>query len=127
MIAQIRVKEYNYFDAMPVLTMKQDVLKTSALDYSSVAVGEVHTATITAVNESKKQVTLSLNDFVKGTLSITHMADHPLKVMPPKFCQEGKQIKVRVFNVEKRAIEFTKKDSLMKDKAPVYSSITEVR
>ena len=48
------MKEYNYFDAMPVLTMKQDVLKTSALDYSSVAVGEVHTATITAVNESKK-------------------------------------------------------------------------
>ena len=84
------MKEYNYFDSMPVLTMKQDILKTSALDYSSIAVGEVHTATIVSVNESKKQVTLGLNDFVKGVLSINHMADHPLKVMPPKFCQEGK-------------------------------------
>ena len=70
---------------------------------------------------------MALNDFVKGTLSLNHMADHPLKVMPPKFCQEGKQIKVRVFSVDKRAIEFTKKDSLLKDKAPVYSQISEVR
>jgi len=43
-----------------------------------------------------------------------------LKVVPPKFAQTGKEIKVRVFSVEGRHVEFTKKDSLMKENIPVY-------
>jgi ribosomal protein S1 len=62
-------------------------------------VGAYVTATIAEVNESKKQVVLKLNDFVKGILPREHLADHPVKVIPPKFTQVGKQIKVRVFAV----------------------------
>jgi len=54
------------------------------------------------------------------------MADHPLKVVPPKFTQTGKEIKVRVFSVEGRHVEFTKKDSLMKENIPVYQGLSEL-
>ena len=59
---------------------------------------------------------------MKGRLYLEHMADFPLKTMPPKFTKIGKEIKARVFNVdtEGRYIEFTKKDTLMKEKTPVY-------
>ena len=57
------------------------------------------------------------------------MADNAIKQMPPKFLEVGKDIRVRVLSVNpsKRSLEFTKKDSLMKDDAPVYQSYKEVR
>jgi ribosomal protein S1 len=59
---------------------------------------------------------------VKGKLFIEHMADFPIKVIPPKMKQIGKEIKVRVFYVdsEDRDLEFTKKETLLKAKTPVY-------
>jgi ribosomal protein S1 len=50
------------------------------------------------------------------------MADLPLKTIPPKMTQVGKEIKVRVFSIDKktRYIEFTKKESMFKEKTPVY-------
>jgi ribosomal protein S1 len=50
------------------------------------------------------------------------MGDNHLKQMPPKFLEVGKEIKVRVLGVkvDKRYIEFTKKDSLMKEDAAVF-------
>jgi hypothetical protein len=50
------------------------------------------------------------------------MADFPIKVIPPKMKQIGKEIKVRVFYVdsEDRDLEFTKKETLLKAKTPVY-------
>jgi ribosomal protein S1 len=56
------------------------------------------------------------------------MADFPLKVIPPKYRDIGKAIKVRVFNVDPktRNLEFTRKDTLMKSKVPVYQSYKEV-
>lgn len=50
------------------------------------------------------------------------MADYPVKVIPPKFAQVGKQIKVRVFAIDERSVTFTKKDSLMKHDVPIYKS-----
>ena len=49
--------------------------------------------------------------------------------MPPKFLEVGKEIRVRVLSVKasKRSLEFTKKDSLMKDDAPVYQSYKDVK
>ena len=87
------------------------------------------TGTIESVhaNETHKRVVIKLGDFVRGTLSIEHMADHPLKVIPPKFNKVGKEIKVRVFNIEGRQVELTKKDSLMKDAVPVYTALSDLR
>jgi hypothetical protein len=41
-------------------------------------------ATIDEVNAKDHYVVLKVNDFVKGRLYIEHMADLPLKVLPPK-------------------------------------------
>ena len=68
-----------------------------------------------------------LNDFLKGTLRIEHIADYPVKVLPPKLIQTGKQIKVRVFSIEERTLLFTKKDSLMKHDVPIFKSLKEVK
>jgi hypothetical protein len=67
---EVRVKEINYFDGMPILTMKSDLMSTGAIDYKGIVAGEFHQATIEKVNEVKKQVILRLNDFVKGVLPI---------------------------------------------------------
>jgi len=81
-------------------------------------------ASISQINEKDKSIKLLVNDFVKGSLHLEHMSDFPLKVIPPKFLQLGKQIKVRVWSVDpdRRSLEFTKKDTFMKEtsKVPVY-------
>jgi ribosomal protein S1 len=48
--------------------------------------------------------------------------------MPPKF-EIGKDIRVRVLsvNVSKRSLEFTKKDTLMKEDTPVYQGYRELK
>lgn len=123
---KVRVKELNFFDGTAHLTMRSQILNSPALDYSSIEIGQFVNATILSVNEVKKIVTLSLNDFVKGTLRLEHMADYPVKVIPPKFTQTGKQIKVRVFSLEERSMVFTKKDSLMKHDIQIYKSLKSV-
>jgi ribosomal protein S1 len=102
--------------------MKEEVLTASVLNYDSVNVGDNTYATIESVNAVTKSVHLKISEFVKGVLTLEHMADHPLKVIPPKLTQIGKQIKVRVFAIENRTILFTKKDTLMKEKVPIYSN-----
>mmetsp|Transcript_3298 Transcript_3298/g.3862 ORF Transcript_3298/g.3862 Transcript_3298/m.3862 type:complete len:324 (-) Transcript_3298:297-1268(-) len=127
----VRVKEFNFFDRMPILSMLPQVVQAESLDYKTLTVGAIHQATIEKVitDEANKRVILKIGDFVKGVLSLDHMADHPLKVIPPKFTQIGKQIKVRVFSVNqlRRAVELTKKDTLMKESVPIATSYNDVR
>lgn len=84
-------------------------------------------ATIDEVNIPDKYVVMKLNDFVKGRLYLEHMADLPLKTLPPKLTQVGKEIKVRIFYIDfkTRYIDFTKKESLFRDKTPIYQSYRE--
>lgn len=99
-IPNVRVKEFNFFDGRPILSMKEDVLSASALDYDSLKVGDTTYATIDSVNSQTKCLTLKISDFVKGILPLEHMAEHPLKVIPPKLTEIGKQIKVRIFSID---------------------------
>ena len=57
---------------------------------------------------------------MKGNLHIEHMSDKPMKTIPPKLIDIGKEIKVRIFelNPSKRFLEFTKKDSFLKEDCP---------
>ena len=107
---------------MPVLSAKED----EVLNYHMITAGMYLTATISKVNAD--WVALKVNDFVKGNLHLEHMSDTHIKVMPPKYREAGKSIRVRVLHVDqaKRYIEFTKKDSFLKDDAPVYQSYRDV-
>lgn len=125
----IKIKEINYFDRVPVLSSKGSVINSESLNYAMIKAGDFYNAKIEKVHQSKNYIKLSLNQFVKGNLNIEHMADHSLKTMPPKFTEAGKEIRVRVLNVDssKRSLEFTKKDTLMKDDATVYQSYKDVK
>jgi len=111
------------------LSLKESVLKGDTLNYSMISPGQYHSAKIEKVNAEKKYITLTINEFVKGNLHIEHMADSAITFMPPKFQEVGKEIKVRVLSVDpsKRLIEFTKKDSLMKEDCPVFASYRDVK
>lgn len=112
---------------MPILSMRDDIVSSDALDYSSLQVGTFVKAVIEEVITERKCIVLRVNEFVKGFLYLDHMSDHPLKTLPPKFTQVGKSIKVRVFSVDQRTVEFTKKESLMKEKCPVFNSYDDVK
>ena len=131
-IPVVRVKEYNYFDRVPILSMLPKIVQSESLDYKTITVGDFHQAQIEQVisdDPSNKRIVLKIGDFVKGVLALEHMADHPLKVIPPKLAQVGKTIKVRVFSVNqtRRSVEFTKKDTLMKEKVAITSSYNDLR
>ena len=102
------------------------MLTSNSLDYKSLEIGSFHEGTIESV-QAGRSIILKLNDFVRGTLLIEHMADHPLKVIPPKFTTVGKTIKVRVFAIDGRYVELTKKDSLMKESVTTFTSMKEVQ
>lgn len=123
-IEKVIVKEINYFDGVPILSMKEDIVGTVALNYDSLVCGQVLAGIIDEVNIQGRYVVIKVNDFVKGRLYIEHMADLPLKTIPPKLTQIGKYAKVRVFYVDlkSRYVEFTKKETLLKEKTPVYQS-----
>jgi len=128
-LPEVRVKEFNFFDGKPIISMLPSMVKSETVDYKTLVAGAFHTGTIEKVeaNGPHKHIVLSLGNFVRGTLSLEHMADHPLKVIPPKFTSVGKEIKVRVFSVEGRRVDLTKKDSLMKDKVTVYAGLGDLR
>ena len=50
------------------------------------------TAIIEEVHEPERYIVLRINEFVKGRLFLEHMADFPLKVIPPKFKAIGKEL-----------------------------------
>lgn len=50
-IDKIRVKEINYFDGCPILSMKDDIVNSSVLNYDSLKCGMFVSATIEEVNE----------------------------------------------------------------------------
>lgn len=47
----MRVKEINYFDGVPILSLRDDVVNSSALNYKNIKCGDFISATITEVNE----------------------------------------------------------------------------
>ena len=57
-------------------------------------------AEIAQIDAAGKGVTIKVNDFVKGTLSLEHMGEQPQRLIPPKYQEVGKKIKVRVLSVD---------------------------
>jgi len=125
-LGKVRIKEFNYFDGMPILSNKQEILESQALEYSSLTPGLDVKGKITEVKETF--VVVALSDFVKGRLYLEHMADVPIKIIPPKLQKVGKSVKLRVFSVdaEKKMVEFTKKESLLKEDLLIHENVTQI-
>lgn len=99
MLSQVKVKEINYFDGVPIISSKNSILTSKSLNYDMINPGDFFDAKIEKVDKEHMCVHLSINPFVKGKLNLEHMAESYLKVIPPKFTEVGKEIRVRVFNV----------------------------
>lgn len=124
-LPKVVVKEINYFDSIPMVSMREDLLQTTALTYAALRPGQTVQAEVETVDEVAKKLVLRLNKFVRGVLPIEHISDNPLKVLPPKYAKEGKKITVRVFSVRNHGrkaddLAFTKKDSLMKESVEIF-------
>lgn len=50
------MKELNYFDGIPILSMREDIISSAALTYDQLEVGMILNATIDEVNETDKYV-----------------------------------------------------------------------
>lgn len=129
MLPSVRVKEINWFDGVAVVTLRDSLLNAESLNFHQIEVGQFMKATIARVDPASRSIAFRVNDFVQGTLHFEHMADHPLKVMPPKFQEVGKELNLRVLHVDApaRLIEFTKKDTLMKEDCPVYKTHKDIK
>ena len=105
--------------------MRDDIVKAEVFDYSQIVPGAFLQATVESATD-RKSLILKVNSFVKGEMPLDHMAEMPVKMIPPKF-SVGKEIKVRVFSVDKtsRQIIFTKKDSFMKEKCEIHDGSCE--
>lgn len=94
-LGKMRIKELNWFDALPILSNKVDILDSQALEYQSLQIGAEVKGKITQVKDD--HVEIALSDFVKGRLYLEHMAEMPIKTIPPKLQKIGKSVRVRVF------------------------------
>jgi len=52
-LPEVRVKEFNFFDGLPILSMIDSVVKSSSLDYKTLAVGEFLTGKIESVSANE--------------------------------------------------------------------------
>lgn len=112
-----------------MVTIRDGLLSAECLNYHQIQIGQYIKASVARVNTVNGSAVLKVNEFVQGSLHIEHMADVPLKTMPPKFQEVGKELNLRVLNVDAatRLLEFTKKDTLMKEDCPVYKSHKEIQ
>jgi ribosomal protein S1 len=126
---RVKVKELNYFDGCPILSLKDSLLGQQVLNYHQIKAGQFLKAKVAKAHPEKGLVVLQVNDFIQGHLHLEHMADQPIRVIPPKLLEQGRETTVRVLkvNASERFIEFTKKDSLMKEDVPVVASFKEVK
>jgi len=46
----VRVKEFNFFDGMPIISMLSNIVGSSSLNYKTLAVGGFHNATIESID-----------------------------------------------------------------------------
>jgi len=85
-LTSMKIKEFNYFDQLAILTLKEDIVGAQAVDYSMLKIGDAVRANVVKVNHDQGIVTLALNEFIKGTLHLEQMGgDTKFKLIPSKF------------------------------------------
>ena len=71
-----RIKEINWFDGMPIVSLKQHLGTSAALNYHEIKVGQTfEEAKISKVDAEGRFVELKLSEFVIGRLYLEHMAE----------------------------------------------------
>ena len=53
-LSQVKIKEINYFDGVPVFSIRENVLASESVNYHAIEVGQFLQAKIEKVNSDKK-------------------------------------------------------------------------
>lgn len=53
-LQKVRVKEINYFDAVPIISLREDVVNTSVLNYDNIKCGDFLQGTVSIVDEQNR-------------------------------------------------------------------------
>lgn len=121
---------YDPVDGLFQLSMQPSVLDQPFLRIEDIKIGSEVKGTV--VKSSDKGVIVSLTKDIKGFVPLVHCVDSAVisstkKHVDEKF-QEGKVVKCRVLstNAEENRVILTCKDSLLKSKNPIITSLEDV-
>ena len=96
-LEHVKVKEVNYFDGVPILTARANLVASEVINYATIKPGQYVTGKVHEVLKDKDCLKIKISDFVYGYLHLEHMGENPLKSIPPKFAEVGRELKLRVF------------------------------
>ena len=63
-IPEVRVKEINWFDGLPVVTIRQGLLGAECLNYHQITIGQYVKAKVVKVDTVNKYVVFKINEFL---------------------------------------------------------------
>lgn len=125
----MRIKEFNYFDNIPIASALDEINKKSVLSWDTITAGDTVNVTIKDI-VGDEYVNVSINEFMNGRLYREHLTDIPQNKISKKIKGSiGEQLTVKVWNVikHKKIIEFTMKESIVKDKVFVPNDFDDPR
>ena len=122
------MKEINYFDHRAIASSLDAVIHKSLLSWTELKAGDVVWGEVKSL-EGEKYAIVKLNEFIEGWVYREHLSDIPLKKIPKSFSTNiGKKMKFRVLSVdaEKKVLELTLKDLLIRGKKKMPMNFDEV-
>jgi hypothetical protein len=130
-VPAVRLKEFNFFDGMYIVSMKSELMGTEMVTWDTVAAGQMLTGRTDGVVTSSKagpHVSIKINNFLTAILPLEHISDRPVAHVPEKLKAVDKEIRVRVFTVNKltKTLIVTRKKLLLRPHTPIIKSREEV-
>ena len=125
----LRVKEFNYFDAIPIVLPLHDKLGGSSINWNTLRGGVTIEGTIKDISE-EDFVVVEINNFITGRIYRTHLTDVPQNRISKKIKNSiGKKMTFKIWKAiqDKKVLELTKKESILKDKVFVPTSFDDPR
>ena len=122
-IPSLYIKEYNFFDDMPICSTKD---KSSKITWGTMKVGDYIEGEVKS--KTANEIEVRVNDFITGKLPLSHICDHPLERIPAKF-KAGTKIQARIFALEPQTklLTLTMKETLMLESSQLFSSIHDLK
>ncbi|XP_035743822.1 protein RRP5 homolog isoform X2 [Vespa mandarinia] len=125
-VHKCRILFYNWMEKMYICTMQQDELQEKYFTESDLSIGDILRVQIKTINTENNYMTVSIGR-ITGTVASDHISDFGSNVMGT--LKVGQSIEARVLNInrEKRKVQFTLKESLLKSNLPILSDISNAK
>lgn len=123
----IRIKEFNYFDGLPIASSLEGINESAVLNWDNVKGGITVEGTIREVVEDN-YVVVDINEDIFGRVYRAHLSDAPQKTISKKLKNSvGKKMTFKTWKADSKneILELTKKESIVKDKVFVPSDIDD--